>query len=237
MLCADESIGNFLFIFHEKKEGGRLFRAKQKSLWKRKSTMNLHECQQRLIETALFASIKHKDQVRKTGGAYISHPLSVSARLAAAGVTDLEVLQAAMLHDTVEDTETTLGEIEEQFGATVACYVGEVTDDKSLTKDQRKRLQVEHAKTASDGAFMIKMADAIDNLSDLLETPPPDWGKDRVKGYFVWKKAVFGARQGLNASLEADLRRLFDSVIDESDDEEKLLTDYYRSMAVCGETD
>ena len=183
-----------------------------------------------------FAAQKHAYQTRKTGGSYITHPIAVVRLLTEVGVADPDVLAAAVLHDTVEDTDTTIDEIKEKFGATVARYVGEVTDDKTLPKAKRKQEQVAHAKTSSNGAFMIKMADAYDNLSGLRTNPPPTWDAARVKGYFVWKKAVISARgASVNKALEDKLANLFEQVISKDDDEEALLRDYYASMETCGE--
>lgn len=187
----------------------------------------------RMLDAVLFAAEKHKFQSRKTGGSYITHPLSVCKRLHNSGETDLATLQAAVLHDTVEDTETTLEEIKEKFGSRVASIVSEVTDDKSLTKDERKRMQVVHAKTSSSEAFSIKMADALDNLTDLLHSPPPSWSEERIKGYFVWKKAVVSQRgKSCNENLYAELESVFEQIIQPQDNEEEILSEYYDSMAL-----
>ena len=183
-----------------------------------------------------FAAEKHKYQTRKTGGSYITHPVAVARLLSQVGVADPDVLAAAVLHDTVEDTDATIEEIKEKFGSIVAGYVAEVTDDKTLSKVKRKQEQVAHAKTSSNGAFMVKLADAYDNLSGLLTNPPPTWDATRVKGYFVWKKAVISARgKSVNKALEDKLAKLFEQVISDDDDEEALLRDYYASMESCGE--
>src|ERR1041385_3192371 len=101
-----------------------------------------------LIKAVKFSAEKHKTQRRKgaEGSPYINHPIDVAEMLWNAGsVRDIPVLAAAMLHDTVEDTTTTPAEIEEHFGQVVRSLVQEVTDDKSLPKSERKRLQIEHA--------------------------------------------------------------------------------------------
>ena len=85
----------------------------------------------------------------------------------------------ALLHDTVEDIQTSLAEIEAQFGARVAGIVAEVTDDKTLDKAERKRLQVSKAATKPEGAKLIKLADKISNLADILEHPPATWPQTR----------------------------------------------------------
>lgn len=101
--------------------------------------------------------------------------VGVACLLVDAKVTDQNVLMAAILHDTVEDTETTLEEIEENFGKTIRDIVGEVTDDKSKPKQERKRLQIEHAKTASREAKLVKLADKLYNLRDLERCTPDGW--------------------------------------------------------------
>ena len=146
-----------------------------------------------ILRAAAFAADRHRDQRRKDADAspYINHPLAVAAILAdEGGVTDATILAAALLHDTVEDTETSIDEIEQRFGKQVAVIVAEVTDDKSLPKEERKRLQVEKAHTKSDGAKLIKIADKTANLRDMASSPPATWPRQRLLDYFDWAKAV-----------------------------------------------
>ncbi|CAI9551050.1 unnamed protein product, partial [Staurois parvus] len=89
-----------------------------------------------------------------------------------AGISDIAVLQAALLHDTVEDTDTTFLEIEEKFGQEVRKIVEEVTDDKTLPKMKRKQLQIEHAPHRSHKAKLVKLADKLYNLRDLNRSTP-----------------------------------------------------------------
>jgi (p)ppGpp synthase/HD superfamily hydrolase len=150
-----------------------------------------------------FAARKHIKQFRKgNAGPYISHPMGVMWILTRCGIRNENTLIAAVLHDTVEDTDTTLEEIEELFGKIVAEYVAEVSDDKSLPKAKRKRLQVEHAKHASIAAKMIKLADKYHNLESLIKDPPKGWDVERIQGYFVWAEAVVQAARGCNPLLE-----------------------------------
>uniref|UniRef100_A0A4X2KAS1 Guanosine-3',5'-bis(diphosphate) 3'-pyrophosphohydrolase MESH1 n=1 Tax=Vombatus ursinus TaxID=29139 RepID=A0A4X2KAS1_VOMUR len=128
-----------------------------------------------LLEAADFAARKHRKQRRKDPEEtpYINHPIGVARILThEAGVTDITVLQAALLHDTVEDTNTTLEEVEEHFGAEVRGIVDEVTDNKALPKLERKRLQVENASHSSQGAKLVKLADKLYNLRDLNRRTP-----------------------------------------------------------------
>jgi guanosine-3',5'-bis(diphosphate) 3'-pyrophosphohydrolase len=117
---------------------------------------------------------------------------------------------AAVLHDTVEDTETTPAELAARFGERIAGIVMEVTDDKALPKDTRKRLQVEHAPRLSPEARLVKLADKICNLRDILASPPSGWPPERKRDYFDWAKAVVDGLRGVNQPLEI----LFDATYD-----------------------
>lgn len=160
-----------------------------------------------LIFTALdFAADKHRDQRRKNVGAfpYINHPIALAHTLIqAGGITDPVTICAALLHDTIEDTETTANEIEQRFGQAVCRVVLEVTDDKSLTKEERKRLQIQHSPDLSDCAKLVKLADKICNLCDMADAPPAGWPLLRRQEYFDWAKAVVDGLRGVNAGLEA----------------------------------
>ena len=199
----------------------------------------------RLLKAVEFAAIKHRDQRRKdeAGTPYINHPIRVATLLADVGkVTDITVLQAAVLHDTVEDTNTTRQELESTFGKEVANMVMEVTDDKSLPKVERKRLQIVHAAHASHGAKLIKLADKLDNLTDQRTNPPKGWSRERVLGYYLWSLEVINAIRGTNVMLESKLADLYDTPFvvggsrfygfDVLPDREKsqLLADYYEMM-------
>ena len=158
-----------------------------------------------LLRAASFAANKHTGQTRKGDDAqpYINHPLEVANLLANIGkVEDFDVLIAAVLHDTIEDTETTEEEITELFGAAVCGYVLEVTDDKSLPKAKRKQLQVEHALHLSTGAKQIKLADKISNITDVMNNPPAGWSKERRLEYINWGKNVVDGLRGANEDLE-----------------------------------
>lgn len=128
---------------------------------------------------------------------------------AEAGITDPIVVQAAILHDTVEDTDTTLAEIEEHFGPAVCGIVAEVTDDKSLSKAERKRLQIEHAASSSHRAKLVKLADKVYNLRDLRRAQPVGWTSERCTEYFAWSRDVVVGLRGSNAAMEQILDELF----------------------------
>lgn len=146
----------------------------------------------RILMAADFAARKHRDQRRKGEEAspYINHPIEVARVIAAAGVGDSEVLAAALLHDTLEDTETTYAEIQHTFGARVANLVAEVSDDKSLPKITRKALQIQHAPELSDAAALVKLADKAVNVTDIVEHPPSGWSLGRRREYLDWAERV-----------------------------------------------
>jgi len=166
----------------------------------------------KVLEVVSFAASRHRNQRRKGAdqSPYVNHPIDVARELAATGgVGDVDVLLAALLHDTVEDTGTRPGELEERFGAAVRRLVEEVSDDKSLSKAERKRLQVERAAALSPGAKLIKLADKICNVREVALDPPHDWSSARRREYFDWAEAVVARLRGTNEALE----RAFDAAL------------------------
>lgn len=166
----------------------------------------------KILNAAAFAARKHSTQRRKDRAAspYINHPLALAAVLAdEGGVTDADVITAALLHDTVEDTDTTLAELEARFGAQVAAIVAEVTDDTALPKAERKRLQVVKAPGKSAQAKLVKLADKICNLRDIASEPPADWSAERKSAYFTWANEVVAGLRGTNPALEAAFDAVF----------------------------
>lgn len=158
-----------------------------------------------VLRAAAFAAEKHRHQRRKdvARSPYINHPLALANLLAdAGGVRDPVVLAAALLHDTIEDTETTVEELTRAFGPAIASVVQEVTDDKDLPKPVRKQLQISHAPHLSEAAQLVKLADKICNLRDLAENPPPDWSGDLRRHYFDWAKKVVEGIRGAHPELE-----------------------------------
>jgi guanosine-3',5'-bis(diphosphate) 3'-pyrophosphohydrolase len=159
-----------------------------------------------------FAAWKHTGQFRKGEGKtpYIHHPIEVAAILSEAGaVTDSDLLQAALLHDTIEDTETKSAEIDTHFGSRVCSIVLEVSDDKSLEKHERKAAQIAHAPHLSPDAQSLKLADKISNVFDVAFSTPVDWPPERQLEYFDWACRVVDELRGCNAALEA----LFDDQV------------------------
>jgi (p)ppGpp synthase/HD superfamily hydrolase len=165
-----------------------------------------------LLKAIEFASRKHSTQRRKDEEAspYINHPIAVTHLLAdTGGITDLVTLVAAVLHDTIEDTETTTSELDEHFGQTVRKVVEEMTDDKTLDKAVRKQRQIEHASHLTRRAKAIKLADKIANVRDVLESPPADWPLARRMDYLDWTEKVVAGCRGTNEALE----KLFDQML------------------------
>ncbi len=171
--------------------------------------------QARIIIRALkFAAGKHRDQRRKDREAspYINHPIELANILAnEAGISDIDVLTAAILHDTVEDTETTEQELIAEFGAHIANIVMEVTDEKSFSKDQRKQLQIDHAADISSEAKLVKLADKISNVRDIASSPPIGWSLQRQQEYFDWAKQVIDRMRGTNPVLEGLFDRAYEA--------------------------
>ena len=158
------------------------------------------------VRAVAFAASKHRNQRRKGAAAspYINHPIEVANVLAnEGGIDDATVLCAAVLHDTIEDTETTAEELTAIFGPEVTSVVLDVTDDKSLDRHVRKQRQIEHAPHISNEAKLVKLADKICNLRDILESPPANWSPERKKEYFDWAAKVVAGVRGIHPGLEA----------------------------------
>lgn len=158
-----------------------------------------------VMRAAAFAAEKHRMQRRKDAESspYINHPIQLAYILVQEGIEDSTVLASALLHDTIEDTKTTLDEIEIVFGYEIARIVDECSDDKSLTKMERKQAQIEHAGKISPKAKLVKMADKIANVSDIDGAPPAGWSIERKREYFDWAKRVVDEMRGTHARLEA----------------------------------
>ncbi|MFN5167726.1 MAG: HD domain-containing protein [Pseudomonadota bacterium] len=164
-----------------------------------------------LLRALAFSADKHRNQRRKDADAspYINHPIALANVLAHEGaVVDVVPLAAAILHDTVEDTNTTRAELVGHFGEEIASVVMEVTDDKSLLKAERKAAQVEHAPSLSRAAKLVKLADKISNLRDILASPPADWPNQRKLQYFEWAGRVVDGLRGVHPALEAEFDRI-----------------------------
>jgi len=164
-----------------------------------------------LIKAISFAAEKHKNQRRKDVEAspYINHPIGLANVLANEGeIANIDALCAAILHDTIEDTETTEAELRDIFGDKITSIVLEVTDDKTLPKDLRKQLQIEHALKASIEAKLVKLADKICNVRDILSSPPSEWSEERKLEYIEWASKVVAQLKGTNVALESVFNKL-----------------------------
>lgn len=167
-----------------------------------------------VLRAARFAAEKHAGQRRKGAAAepYINHLLEV-AQLVADSLSepDIELVNAALLHDTVEDTNASREELEAHFGADVAALVAEVTDDKSLPKEERKRLQIVNAPHKTPRAQRIKIADKISNLRSIVDSPPANWDMHRRREYFDWAKQVVDALPAPDPTLKGEFDAIYRS--------------------------
>ena len=157
-----------------------------------------------VLKATQFAALKHCDQRRKDGKTpYIIHPISVAMILAEIGsIEDPEILSAALLHDTLEDTDTSVHELDKNFGSRVRIIVEELTDNDMLTFSQRKQMQIDNAPYLSKDATLVRIADKISNVSDVIENPPPEWNQKRCNKYVDWAEAVMNNCQKVNQDLE-----------------------------------
>jgi len=164
-----------------------------------------------LIDAIDFAAFKHREQTRKGHAKtpYINHPVGLARVIAVeGGVTDIETLAAAVLHDTIEDTKTTQAELEQRFGKAIASLVAEVTDTKMQGKRLRKAMQIQHATHLSHKAKLVKLADKICNLRDIVARPPEDWPLARKQDYFDWAKLVVEGLGDVHPGLEKEFARV-----------------------------
>jgi (p)ppGpp synthase/HD superfamily hydrolase len=156
------------------------------------------------------AAERHVDHRRKGSRAepYVNHLAEVADLVAeATGGADARLVAAAVLHDTIEDTDMTQAELAALFGDDVAGLVAEVTDDTTLSRAERQRLQIAHAPARSARAKLLRLADKTSNLRSLLSSPPTDWGIERRRAYLAWARAVAAGLRGANAWLEAEFDR------------------------------
>ena len=159
----------------------------------------------KLSQAADYAARQHIAQRRKGDRAepYVNHVVEVAALLAeATGGSDPVLVMGGLLHDTLEDTDATVEDLVERFGPEVAALVQEVTDDKSLPKEVRKRLQIDKTPFKSTRAKLLKIADKTSNLRGLIASPPTGWTQERLRDYVVWAGEVVRSCRGLNPMLE-----------------------------------
>ncbi|GAB4134360.1 MAG: HD domain-containing protein [Bacteroidia bacterium] len=166
-----------------------------------------------LSEAILFAAEAHAGQFRKDGRTpYINHPLQVMHLLIEkADINDVDILRAAVLHDILEDTTYTFHDLAERFGTTVAEVVSELSDDKTLSKDERKQQQLILADTLSPSARLIRISDKICNVYDIIYAPPGNWTMERRVDYLKWAQSVVNKIRGTHNVLEQH----FDDLLEE----------------------
>lgn len=195
-----------------------------------------------IVRAVHFAAQHHVGQFRKSNPAvpYINHPIDVMHRLLMAGETSPQLLAAAVLHDTVEDTAATLDDILAEFGPDVARYVQDVTDDKAAPPKQRKLDQIAHVHVRTVAGNKIKLADKLSNLSDLARVQPEGrmspagapkgWTPERVQGYWVWAWFCVKDILHLNTDLGVQLSELFKAHLPPEGEREGVLEAYLNSL-------
>ena len=166
-----------------------------------------------ILKATEFSALKHQNQKRKDGKTpYVIHPISVAVILSEiGGIDDEEILSAALLHDTIEDTDTTADEIDKEFGSKIMSIVKELTDSKELSYSERKQFQIDHAPSLSKEATLVKIADKISNVSDLIDEKPANWNDSRCKEYIDWAENVINRCQKVNMKLEEYFYNLVNS--------------------------
>lgn len=154
-----------------------------------------------IIKANKFATERHKsvNHVRKyTGEDYIVHPVAVAKKVQMIGGSD-EMICAALLHDTVEDTNTLLGEIEVEFGNVVAELVEMLTDVATMedgNRATRMQINLEHTAKGNADAHTIKLADLIDNSQSIIKHD-----RSFAKLYIKEKKALMAVLNDGNQEL------------------------------------
>ena len=164
-----------------------------------------------VLQAAHFSADKHRDQRRKgvRNTPYINHPLEVAERLnRVAEIEDAITLVAAILHDTIEDTETTARELARLFGAEIAQIVEELTIDKEPHWTARKRNEIDGAPLLSPKAKLIKLSDKISNVADTISNPPGDWTLQRRRDYLEFARLVADGCRGQCDALDAEFDRI-----------------------------
>jgi guanosine-3',5'-bis(diphosphate) 3'-pyrophosphohydrolase len=163
-------------------------------------------------EAAELAARRHNGMARKGRGnePYINHLAEVANLLSiATDGADADLVAAGWLHDAIEDTETTAEELAQNFSERVAALVVEVTDDMTLPKHERRRLQIVDAPNKSEGAKLIKIADKISNIRARMVPQPNQDERDDLIDYITWAEKVVAGCRGVNATLD----RIFDETV------------------------
>ncbi|MEZ5850843.1 MAG: HD domain-containing protein [Hyphomicrobiaceae bacterium] len=165
-----------------------------------------------ILQAAHFSADKHRDQRRKgfRNTPYINHPLEVAERVQRiGGIEDAEILAAAILHDTIEDTQTSLDELTRLFGRRIAGLVAELTvENQGIHWADRKRNEIDDAPHLSPDAKLIKLSDKTSNVADTVENPPSEWTLQRRRDYLEFARLVADGCHGVNAALDAEFDRV-----------------------------
>lgn len=163
-----------------------------------------------VLRAADAAARWHVHQRRKGAAEepYVNHLLEVAMLVAeATNGQDPDLVIAALLHDAIEDQEVPRSVIAEMFGEQVTALIEEVTDDKTVEKQERKRRQVETAARKSQRAKILKLADKTSNLNAVAASPPPDWTVKRRLEYVRWAREVAAGLKGVSSWLEEEFEQ------------------------------
>lgn len=151
----------------------------------------------------MYAIEKHACQKRRDGSPYVAHPFRVAESVRSiGGVTDPEVVMAAMMHDLIEDTDVEYDDLVKLFGRRVADLVASLSGDMRLPKPERRAEVIERARRGSTEVKTIRLADRLDNLLDMAGFSP-----GRKREYLEGSEQTLEACRGANAALEAALER------------------------------
>jgi len=185
-----------------------------------------------LINAINFAAIKHESQRRKNpqSSPYINHPIQVMTLLSDCGVEDITTLQASVLHDTLEDTQTTEDEVREKFGESVLALVKEVSYGKEYSQIDRKKMELASPSHISNKAKLIKQADKYSNISK-IDTEPPKWSEERIRGFICWSALVCKGCRGVNAKLDQKVEELLNRLLENHTPSTEDVDKYYQILS------
>lgn len=150
-----------------------------------------------------WSAQQHRGQTRKDGKTpYIQHPIAVARSLEQeGGVTDEDVIIASLLHDVIEDTGATRGQVANLFGERVAGIVSELTKDPNATQAEQKQAEID--KDWSPEAGVVKIGDKLSNIRDVISAPPVDWDYQKRLRFLSHALAVVEAMKSPNPAMVA----------------------------------
>ncbi len=160
-----------------------------------------------VLDALVFAADWHNGQRRKdaVGSPIINHPIKVAQLLGTCGISDTTVLSAAVLHDVVNDTDATFEMLDARFGADITTLVRELTQAKGLKRDQRRQELLDASLKLSESAALIRLADKVCKLEDVIRSAPIGWSRQRRRDYSNWVREVTVSLRGRNTLLDARL--------------------------------